>query len=102
MRYKFANSLLEKIASLCITQLRWFPINIKISLQRRQLWGDIINECYVLALEAYSKGLRGEREVSNFCQRGLYTCLKAYGYAKAEYGWHLREVPETEKDTYGG
>jgi|GEM_PF-6118284 len=95
MRYKFTNPLLEKIASLCITQLRWFPIDIKVSLQRRQLWGDVIQECYTLALEAFARGLRGEREVSNYCQRGLYACLKAYGYAKA-YGWHLREVPETE------
>ena len=93
--YKFANPLLEKIASLSITQLRWLPVTVKVSLQRRQLWGDIIQEAYTLALEAYSRGLRGEREVSNFCQRGLYACLKAYGYAKA-YGWHLREVPKSE------
>ncbi len=98
MRHKFTNPLLEKIASLSITQLRWLPVTVKVSLQRRQLWGDIIQECYVLALESYSRGLRGEREVSNYCQRGLYACLKAYGYAKAKkYGWHLREVPETEE-----
>jgi len=96
VRYSFENTLLESYSALSITQLRWIPVEIKVSLQRRQLWGDIIQEAYTLALEAYKKRLRGEKEVSNYCQRGLYACLKAYGYAKAEYGWHLREVPETE------
>ena len=81
IKYHFSDEL-EQYCRLSLFQIRRLPVSCRILLQKMGLYQDMVQEAYVLALEASKKGLAVPKEASNYAQRGLYRFLKNYGFVR--------------------
>ena len=81
IKYRFDYPL-ERYCKIVLYQIRRIPVSCRVLLQRMQLYPDLVQEAYALAVEAHKKNLPIPRETSNFAQRGLYRFLKSYGFVR--------------------
>jgi len=79
-------------AALCISRVRWLPLYVRDTLRKDGLWGDLTQELYSVAFEAWKSGM-DDVETRRFAQRHLYAFLKAYGFRLRLGGWARYEKP---------
>jgi len=66
-------------ARLCFSRLRFLPTWLKEQLRHEGIWGDLVQETYCTAWEAWRKQL-SELETNRFMARRVYAFLRNYGY----------------------
>ncbi len=79
-------------ARLCFSKLRFVPTLLKDRLKQEGLWDDLMQEIYLVAWEAWQKGL-SKREVHQLTNKRVHAFLKACGYRVYRHGYYKPETP---------
>lgn len=91
----------EDLARFCFSKLRFLPATLKDDLRRRDLWEDLAQELYCIALEGWRQG-KTAREMGGVATRELRAFLRAYGYIRHRQD-HVEGYikPERLQSTFG-